>query len=159
MNERTTSNVDLTQVHGEIPLRSLYTAGIVGEQFLRALKDRGVLLGSPCRACREVYVPARLFCERCFAELTERVEVGTEGRIVAMTFVSMGLDGEALPEPVGVAAVRMEGATTVLVHKLQAAPGQAKVGAKVKLVVRDASERVGGIGDIAHFRLLSDLRS
>lgn len=153
MNERTTSNVELRQVHGEIPLRSLYTAGIAGEEFFRALKDRGVLLASPCRTCQEVYVPMRVFCERCFGELTERVEVGPGGRIVALTFVSVGLDGETLPEPVAVAAVRMEGATTALVHRLQVGSGRARVGARARIVLRPPAERSGGIGDIVHFEL------
>jgi uncharacterized OB-fold protein len=153
MNERKSSNIDLTQVHGEIPLRSLYTAGIAGEGFLRALKERGVLLASPCRACREVYVPARIFCERCFAELTERVEVGPGGRVLAVTFVSLGMEGEPLPEPVAVAAVRLDGATTSLVHRLRAAPGQARIGTKVKTAFRPESERIGGIADILHFEI------
>ena len=57
-------------VHGELPVAFHYTPGVGNTAFFEALRDRGVLLGSRCEACGVTYLPARIFCERCFAELT-----------------------------------------------------------------------------------------
>ena len=69
MLERTSKPHEVRRWPGAIPVRHRYTPGVAGEVFFSALRDRGVLLGSRCERCRYVYVPARLFCERCFSEL------------------------------------------------------------------------------------------
>ncbi|MDA2914760.1 zinc ribbon domain-containing protein [Acidobacteriia bacterium AH_259_A11_L15] len=66
---KTPKNTETRAWRGEIPLESLYTAGLGGEIFFRALKERGELVGTRCAPCKQVYVPARAFCERCFGEL------------------------------------------------------------------------------------------
>ncbi|HLG42390.1 MAG TPA: Zn-ribbon domain-containing OB-fold protein, partial [Planctomycetota bacterium] len=142
---------ELSRVHGEIPLRSLYTAGIAGEAFFRAIKDRGELIGSRCKPCNQVYVPSRIFCERCFAELSDTVRVGLAGRVVALTQVHLGMDNERLAEPVTVVAVQLDGASTALVHRLRSGITGAKVGMRVRAVLRPPGERVGGILDLLHF--------
>ena len=70
---------------GSIPVTNLYTAGRAGEVFFRALRDRGEILGSPCAACGVTYVPARCFCERCFADLPGTRPVGPAGRVESFT--------------------------------------------------------------------------
>ncbi len=64
---------------GDLPITSRYSAGIAGERFFRAIKDEARFLGTRCEACDLVYVPATIFCERCFAELDEWVEVPSTG--------------------------------------------------------------------------------
>src|SRR5581483_4470775 len=85
---------------GSIPVAHRYTPGVAGEAFLRALRDRGVILGSRCERCRYTYVPARLFCERCFGELAADVEVGPGGVLRSFTIGFVGLEGEPLDLPV-----------------------------------------------------------
>jgi len=148
MIEHGASGSELSQVHGGIPLRSLYTAGIAGEAFFRALKDRGELIGSRCKPCNQVYVPSRIFCERCFAELSDRVSVGPAGRVVAVTKVHLGMDNERLAESVTVVAVQLDGASTVLVHRMRPGATEVRVGARVRAVLRPQAERVGGILDL-----------
>jgi uncharacterized OB-fold protein len=84
---------------GDLPVRHRYTPGVAGDAFFTALKERGVLLGSRCEHCSYTYVPARLFCERCFAELAADTEVGPGGELVSFTIVFQGIEGEPLDQP------------------------------------------------------------
>lgn len=142
---------------GEIPLASVYTSGIGGQIFFRALKTQGKLIGTRCGPCRQVYVPARSFCERCFAELTEQVEVKRTGRLVSYTICNIDHDGEPLHPPQTLALVQLEGATTVMVHRLlnAAQPGTIKIGCAVEAIIKPKAKRTGSILDIEGFRLLS----
>jgi uncharacterized OB-fold protein len=133
---------------GKIPVGSRYTFGIAGQRFLEALVDDGEILASLCSRCDLAYVPMALFCERCFAELTETRAVGPVGEVVALTVAHQDLDGEPI-EPQVVAAVRLDGATSVLVHK-----GMGRgwaIGARVRVVL--AEDRTGSINDIAGFEV------
>jgi hypothetical protein len=140
---------------GAIPVRHRYTPGVAGEAFFEALRDRGALVGSRCRACGFTYVPARLFCERCFAELDPDTEVGPAGELVSFTIVYVGADGEPLDEPVTLGLVRLDRADAVLCHLvLDAGDEPLGVGQRVEVVLRPPHERTGSILDIAGFRLL-----
>ena len=142
--------------HGEIPLASVYTSGIGGQMFFHALKTQGKLIGTRCRPCQQVYVPARSFCERCFAELTEPVEVKRTGRLVSYTICNVDHDGGRLQHPETLALVRLEGATTVIVHRLLKVtdPGKIKIGCNVEAVIKPKAKRIGSILDIEGFRVL-----
>ena len=61
------------KIPGELPVSFRYTPGVANTTFFEALRDRGVLLGSRCPSCAVTYLPARLFCERCFSELAADV--------------------------------------------------------------------------------------
>lgn len=141
---------------GEIPIQSLYTAGVAGQAFLEALKERGELVGTRCDACRQVYVPSRLFCERCFAELTEEVEIKPEGRLASFTFCSVDRDGSPLRRPLALALVQLDGATTFFLHRLLdvSDPSQVRIGSRVKVEIKPKSKRTGSILDIEGFRLV-----
>jgi len=148
MLEKKTTNQDLTSWRGNIPLQSLYTVGPAGEEFLRALKEKGHFLGTRCNACEQTYVPARLFCERCMAELREYVKVADHGSVVSWTRTHIDLDGKRLEKPATLAAVRLEGASTVLVHRFNGTP---KIGQKAKAVLEPKGKRKGSILDIRYF--------
>jgi len=140
---------------GEIPLESLYTAGVGGQIFFQALKDRGELVGTRCGSCNQVYLPARLFCERCLAELTEQVQVKHEGILTSFTICSVDHDGKRLERPLALALVQLEGATTVLLHRLLKVrnPSHVRIGSRVKVVIKPKAKRTGSILDIEGFRL------
>ena len=141
-----------TAWQGSIPVGSYYTAGLAGQQFLEALKERGEIVGSRCAKCEQVYVPATIFCERCFAELTPGETVGPEGEVVTFTACRIDLDGNALDPPQVAAAVRLDGATSVLVHRGLGDASAWRIGARVR--VKLADDRRGSINDIAGFELL-----
>lgn len=137
---------------GEFPVRHRYTPGVAGTAFFTALRDRGVLLGSRCEACSYTYVPARLFCERCFAELAADTEVGPGGELVSFTIGFVGLEGEPLADPETIGLVRLDGADSVLVHRVLDANEPLEIGERVEVVLRAEGEREGTILDIEGFR-------
>lgn len=138
---------------GDIPVRHRYTPGVAGEVFFTALRDRGVLLGSRCESCGYTYVPARLFCERCFAELAADVQVGPGGTLASFTIGFAGVEGEPLDVPVTLGLVQLDGADAVLLHHvLEVGDRPLQIGERVEVVIRPAGERTGSILDIEGFR-------
>jgi uncharacterized OB-fold protein len=140
---------------GNIPIESLYTVGIAGEQFFREIKDRARLVGTYCSDCDITYVPPRLYCERCFAQLDDWVEVGTHGWVYTYTLLHTALDGSRLEEPEIVAFVQLDGADGGLIHRLgEVDPDQVEIGMQVEAVFKEKAERTGSILDIEYFRPL-----
>lgn len=151
MIERIARPEEVRRWEGDLPVRHRYTPGVAGDVFFTALRDRGVLLGSRCDACSYTYVPARLFCERCLAELAADVEVGPGGTLVSFTIAFAGLEGGALEEPATIGLVRLDGADAVLVHRIvDAGDEPLEIGERVEVVL--AAERTGSILDIEGFR-------
>ena len=142
---------------GAIPIESLYTAGAGGQIFFAALKARGEIVGTRCAPCAQVYVPARRFCERCFAELTEQVKVKPEGIVKSFSYSYVDRNGGRLKQPVASVLVQLEGATTVMLHRLLDVKdlSRATIGSRVKAVIKAKSERTGSILDIEGFRLVA----
>jgi uncharacterized OB-fold protein len=153
MLEKITQPADVRRWPGDFPVRHRYTPGVAGEVFFIALRDRAVLLGSRCEECDYTYVPARLFCERCFAELAADVEVGPEGTLVSFTIGFVGVEGEPLDVPVILGLVQLDGADAVLLHHLlEVGDRPLEIGERVEVVLRPAGERTGSILDIEGFR-------
>jgi hypothetical protein len=142
---------------GGIPIQSLYSAGRGGQIFFKALKERGELVGSRCPSCRQVYVPARSFCERCFAELTEQVKVKPEGIVKSFSYSYIDSNGQRLEQPEISALVQLEGATTVMLHRLLDVKDLSRlaIGSRVEAVIKPKAMRTGSILDIKGFRLIA----
>jgi uncharacterized OB-fold protein len=138
---------------GDMPVRHRYTPGIGGDVFFTALQERGVLLGSNCAHCDYTYVPARVFCERCFAELSADTEVGPGGELVSFTIVFAGIEGEPLERPEVLGALRLDGGDAVLIHRVLE-PGEEplEIGERLEVVVKSEAQRTGSIFDIEGFR-------
>jgi len=149
-------NEDHTSWPGVIPLASLYTVGSGGQIFFNALKLHGKLVGTRCRSCKQVYFPARSFCERCFNELTEQVEVKPTGRLVSYTICHVDRNRTPLGRPQALALVRLDGTSTVLLHYLLgiANPDQVAIGSKVEVIIKPKRQRAGSILDIEGFRVV-----
>jgi len=145
-----TTNDTLRTWRDNIPVTALYTAGLGGTIFLQALKERGQLVGTRCPTCQRTYLPAQQFCERCFAELTEQVRVKSKGEVVSFTQAHYDRDDNRLPAPITVAAVRLDGADTVLIHYLLRTP-KPRIGARVRVLLKPKAKRTGSILDIAGF--------
>jgi uncharacterized protein len=136
---------------GDLPVTNRYTAGLGGERFLRALKDEGRILGTRCVDCDVTYVPGRVFCERCLAEIGDWVDVGTVGEVHTYTVVFEDLDGRRRETPAIVALVSLGDGG--LVHYLgDVVPEDVFIGMPVEAVFKPAAERTGSVLDIAYFR-------
>ncbi len=139
-------------VHGELPVAFHYTPGLGNTAFFEALRDRGVLLGSRCEVCDYTYLPARVFCERCFAELQPDTECGPEGTLESFTVGHVDIDGEPLEQPVVLGLIKLDGADTVLMHRL-VGHGSWTIGQRVAAVWK--SDRSGSVLDLEGFASLS----
>ena len=153
MLEKIASPDEIRRWEGDLPVRHRYTPGVGGEAFFTTLQDRGVLLGSRCASCDYTYVPARLFCERCFAELAADTEVGPGGELVSFTILFEGIEGEPLDLPQVLGAVRLDGADAVLIHRIVDLTDEPlEIGERVEVALKAEADRTGSILDIEGFR-------
>ena len=135
-----------TKIPGELSVSFRYTPGVGNTAFFEALRDRGVFLGSRCSHCEVTYVPARMFCERCLAELAPDTECGPAGELLSWTVVRLDVDDGPLDAPVTYGLVKLDGADTAFLHRLVDLDGEPTIGARVSAVLAD--RRDGSILDI-----------
>src|SRR2546425_3194966 len=111
MTRKSITNVSQARVwHGTMPVQYLYTAGVAGERFFQTLRRKGVFAVTTCAECQVTYLPPRLYCERCFTDLSEAwAEVAPSGRVHTYTVVHEDQDGRPLDPPQVVAFVRIDG--------------------------------------------------
>jgi uncharacterized OB-fold protein len=142
-------------VEGDLPFYSVYTMGLAGEKFFRALKDEGKLMGTHCKQCDVMYVPGRLYCEQCFAHLGDDAwfDAGTLGQVHTFTQVHIGLDGAPLDKPRLLAFIEIGETDGGIVHDLgKVEPAEVFIGMPVEAVLKPAAERTGSITDILYFK-------
>ena len=136
---------------GELPVTNRYTYGLAGEKFFRALKERAQILGTHCPQCQRTYVPAASFCERCFCELEDWIEIDPIGEVETYTILSVNEKGSPLPEPVIIAFVRFEDGG--IIHRLVGMDAdKIYFGMPVEAVFKPPAERQGSILDILYFK-------
>ena len=165
MFEKHTDPREVLLFPGRMPVSHRYTAGLAGERFFRALKERGVFLATRCDTCGVTYCPARAFCERCLGPLPDQeVEAGPAGTLESFTVVHVGLDGERLDPPVTIGLVRLDGADTLLAHRIGGAAGEAlsasgraglRIGMRVEAVFEELVRRRAHLDDVRCFRPLA----
>lgn len=130
-----------------------YTAGLAGERFFTALREEGKILGARCPECGVTYVPPRIYCEECFAELDQYVDLGLEGQVRSFTIARIDRDGRPLDPPEIRALISFGEETTDLLHLLgEAEPEEVYIGMEVEAVLRPKREREGKITDIRYFK-------
>ncbi|MEW5721694.1 MAG: Zn-ribbon domain-containing OB-fold protein [Thermodesulfobacteriota bacterium] len=154
LTERLQDTRDVGYWTGEIPLEYIYTYGRAGEKYFRHLMDKGNLLGTRCEACDVVYVPPRVYCEKCLARLEDSyVEVGLEGVVHTYTILYKNLDGFRKQEPAVLAMINIGDTDGGVVHFLgEVKPDDVFIGMPVEAVLKPKEERTGGILDIKYFK-------
>jgi uncharacterized protein len=149
--ERTTDTRRLRHWEGNLEADYIYTSGLAGERFFVTLRDDGRLLAARCTVCGLDYLPPRIFCEDCFAELTDFVDVPKEGQVAAVTVAHIDRLGAPLATPEVWAFVTFRGIRGGLVHRLLMPPERAKAGVSVRPRLKPKKSRVGAITDIEGF--------
>jgi len=150
---RITKPAEAKAWYGELPVESLYTMGIAGEKFFRTLKDKGKIIGAHCEKCDYVYVPPKMYCERCFEKLDKMVNIGLTGTLTSFTFVYVDVDGNPLPKPEMVGLINLDGASTNLMHRLgECEMDDLCIDMRVEAVLKPAKQRTGSINDIKYFK-------
>ena len=136
---------------GHMEADYIYTAGVAGDRFFRELRGSGRLLASRCPKCDRRYLPPRLFCELCFVEMKDWVDVPGEGRLEAVTVVRVDAHGAPLPQPEVWGLVRFAGIHGGLIHRIGIEPERARAGLRVRPVLKPVEARRGAIDDIERF--------
>lgn len=149
--DRTTDPRRYRHWEGNMEADYIYTSGVAGETFFRALRDEGRLVAARCAACGLNYLPPRLFCEDCFAELSDFVDVPPKGRVTAVTLAHVDRTGVRLSRPQVWAFISFDGIHGGLVHRLLVPPERARVGLSVRAKLKPSRDRVGAITDIEGF--------
>jgi len=144
---------ELKHWHGHMETDYVYTHGIAGEKFFNEFKKNARIMGTKCKRCNIVYVPPRMYCERCFERLEEWIDVGKKGTVHTYTIAYIDMDGCKLKEPTVYAYVKIDGTDGGLIHKLgQVKPEKVKVGMRVEAVFKPKQQRESSINDIIHFK-------
>lgn len=137
---------------GKIPMNYVYTAGRAGEVFFQNIK-KGKFSATSCEKCGIVYMPGRIFCERCFERIEKNwIDVENFGVVDTFTVCYETYDEQEKEEPSVVAFIRFEGTDGGLFHWLgEVDPEEVYIGMPVKAVFRSEGDRNGSILDIQHF--------
>jgi len=138
---------------GHMETDYIYTLGIAGERFFNEIKKNGRIMGAKCRKCGIVYVPPRMYCERCFEKLEQWFDAGKRGTVHTYTVAHIDIDGSKLKEPTIYAVIKIDGTDGGLVHKLgDIDPEKIKIGMRVEAVFKPKEKREGSINDIRYFK-------
>ncbi|WP_336965250.1 Zn-ribbon domain-containing OB-fold protein [Sphingobium aquiterrae] len=92
-----------------------YFAGDTASRFFHRLRDDGAIFGRKCPSCKRVLVPARSYCDACYVETEDWVEVGPEGVLDIFSIVATQFPGLP-PPPFIMAYVTLDGADTALLN-------------------------------------------
>lgn len=151
IKERVKKPEDFKYIYGDFPVEFVYTAGNALEPFLSTIKEKGKFTGRRCDACGITYVPPATFCERCFARLNRVVNIGNDGTVESFTVSYLDVDGNRLKEPEVWGLVRLNGASTMFLHRLLCKPKAARIGMKVNARFKPKNKRMGRMDDIEGF--------
>ena len=139
--ERITEGNQIRRWNDHIPLQWKYTAGVAGERFLQLLRQ-GKIQASVCRSCNKTYLPPKIFCKECFAQLSEWRDVSSDsGYVYSFTAVN----GEII------ALVKFDGVDGGVLGKLRKGREGPRIGIKVRAVFRRKEDRKGALSDIEYF--------
>jgi uncharacterized OB-fold protein len=132
--------------------------GDVYATLMNGLKDKK-LLGNVCTKCEGVHFPPKPFCEMCFEECSDSVEL--DGEVTLITYAICWVPLPLLPNPPSITGIfKMGDCITNFVHNISgieaASPAelesQIQIGMKMKPVWKEDADRRGHMFDIAHFK-------
>lgn len=145
-------------------LKYKWDAGVAIGKFLMGLK-KGIIYGRVCNKCKRVMVPPRMFCEWCFRETDEWMELKDTGRVNTFSISFYDKDVNRIEKPIVPAVIEIDGASPGMgfLHvlgevgeTLEEILKNVKIGMRVKAVWKREEERQGEITDILYFRPLRE---
>ncbi len=146
---------ELLEIPGKWDIEYKYAAGPYLSKFLKGLKEKKIY-GIKCPSCKRVLVPPRMFCDKCYIQLNDWVEVNDTGTLESFIVIYRKFYG--LPDPpYALGLIKLDGASESLLHYVGGIdlsnPNKIseilKPGIKVKAVWNE--ERKGSILDIKYF--------
>lgn len=151
-------NIKAPIMPGKWEIEYRYAMGPYASKFFDGLREKKIL-GIRCPSCKRVLLPPRAFCDRCFIETKDWVQVSDMGIIESFIIVYRKFYG--LPDPpYALGLIKLKGADEGILHficgidlsKPQEALKKLKIGAKVRAVWSE--KRVGSILDIKCFEVV-----
>jgi uncharacterized OB-fold protein len=136
-----------------MPVEFLYTPGAAGLRFFRTLQRHGRLTATRCEECAVTYLPPRIYCENCFADLSNAWrELPGRGRVHTYAVAHVDREGRPLSQPEIVAFVRIDGTDGGLLTRLiNVAPAEVELEMPVEMVLRPPRRRRALLSDIVGF--------
>jgi uncharacterized OB-fold protein len=145
-------SVPAKSVDGRIRIPYRWPAGRSGSEFLRRLRDAGVLIGRQvCDGPIEIPPGPDRLAEQADARWVTLSGVGT------VTSWTVKRETTATAPPI-LALIRLDGADTALLHQIiETSPDAMHTGMRVQAVLAPAAQRTGAITDIVGFARVSDV--
>lgn len=128
-----------------------------GSLFDGVANDRRIR-GVRCPACRNVLVPPREYCDQCFVQTEDWIDVPDTGVVQACSVVHIEFMGQRVPPPYVYAEIVLDGTSTRLIHTVsglsaeEARAGGVKPGSRVQAVWSDRT--TGSLADVDYFRVI-----
>lgn len=139
---------------GNMQADYFYPNGIAGDKFFKHLMQMDTFLATKCSKCKKILFPPRLYCEDCFAEITDDdwTEVPAAGTVRLFTVATLNAHGERMQEPKVIALIdveRTDGAILGIIKTNNL--NKDYCGTKVKAVLRPKERREGTLKDILYW--------
>lgn len=154
ITEKIRKNEEIKAWPGKFPVQYLYTYGIAGEKFFERIKEEGKFVGTKCKKCNIVYTPPKIYCEKCFEELKNYVNVKDTGIIQTFTILNYDAEGNKLKNSQIIAQIKLDNSEGGLIHYVKGEQDTIKIGRRVKAKFKDKNERVGDIFDVEYFEVI-----
>lgn len=135
--------------HDELKANFAWDTGVGIGAYLASLKE-GRILGTHCKTCNKVVVPARIVCEWCFNPMNEYVPLKDTGTINTFSLCYVTWDLKRVEEPEIPAVIELDGASSLesgptmggIMHLIDGVdPQEVHVGMKVQAVWKPPEER------------------
>jgi uncharacterized OB-fold protein len=141
-----------------MPVQFLYTPGAAGLRFFQTLKQKGLLTATHCEECAVTYLPPRIYCENCFADLSDAWrEMPGRGRVHTYAVAHVDREGRPLPQPEVIAFVRIDGTDGGLMSRLiHVTPSDVQIDMPVEMILLPPRRRHALLSDIVGFAPLGE---
>jgi uncharacterized OB-fold protein len=134
-----------------------YDCGIGYGRYFAELK-KGRIVGTKCKRCDRILLPARYFCEWCWRPTDEWVYLQDTGTVNTFSICYTDWLARRIKEPELPAMIEIDGSGGVaIMGKLgEVEPKEIRIGMRVKAVWKPEGERIGAITDIKYWEPLKE---
>jgi uncharacterized OB-fold protein len=134
-----------------------YDCGIGYGRYFAELK-KGRIVGTKCKRCDRILLPARYFCEWCWRPTDEWVYLEETGTVNTFSICYTDWLARRIKEPELPAMIEIDGSGGVaIMGKLgEVEPKKIRIGMRVKAVWKPEGERIGAITDIKYWEPLKE---
>ncbi len=127
-----------------------WTTGKALGRFFTELRDHQKIMAIKCPSCGRVYVPPQEFCESCFVDMNDWVELDGTGTLESFTIIRRQTPNQPVAPPYAVGLIHFTGADTDLIH-LIGGVDMDRIHCGMTVKPRWKDEPAGNILDIVFF--------